>query len=125
MSPMLAKRPCRRNGCSELVERGEPFCQKHKKAERKRYDKDRGTPAERGLDTRWGKLSKWILKRHPVCQECNKQPATLVHHHIPISEAPHLRLRADGAGGQMLRALCRDCHERIERERGKRWGGVS
>lgn len=118
MSPMLAKRPCRRPGCNQLVERGTPFCPAHQKVERKRYDADRGTAKERGYGSDWKRFRAWILKKRPICEVCKEQPSSTVHHDTPIEVDPSLKLRADN-----VIACCRDCHERVERDRGHRWGG--
>ena len=118
--PYVPKHPCSKPGCPNLVDRGVRFCPEHAKAQATLYDKHRGSAAERGYDAIWQKVRRRKLRRNPVCEECNREPATTVHHIIPISENPRLRLRADN-----LMALCRDCHERIERDRGKRYGGVT
>lgn len=114
--PHLALRPCAQPGCPHLVNRGVRFCDEHKKADRKSHDKQRGSAASRGYDSRHQRLRKWKLKRNPICEECGEYAATVVHHIIPISVDPRKRLVMDN-----VQALCRDCHERVERERGKRW----
>lgn len=62
------------------------YCEKHKKDTRT-YDKNRGSAAERGYDTRWQKARRTYLMHHPLCVECMKdnviEPATVVDHIIP------------------------------------------
>ena len=75
-------------------------------AEQKQYDKDRGSASKRGYDRAWQRLRKWFLNRYPLCQETDCQAAAAeVHHVIPISERPDLRL--DQAN---LMSLCKSCH---------------
>ena len=65
---------CRHAGCDELTEHN--YCpeHEHEHEERRReqfdrYDKQRGSSAERGYDARWQKYSKWFLKQ-PQNQIC-------------------------------------------------------
>lgn len=58
--PNKPLRPCSKTGCMELT--SERFCVEHKKDEQKRYDKQRGTAAQRGYNYRWQKYSKLFLK---------------------------------------------------------------
>lgn len=73
------------------------------------------TTTERGYDWQWRKLSERFRKEFPLCQECERQgrvtPCDEVHHIVPISEAPWLRLDRSN-----LMALCVACHDRIEAE---------
>jgi len=52
---------CNHAGCNELVTTR--YCEKHKQQEQKRYDRQRGTAAERGYTYRWDKYSKLFLKK--------------------------------------------------------------
>lgn len=66
-------------------------------------------------DSKWRKLSERYRHDHPLCQDCDKQdivePATEVHHIIPISEAPDRRLDVKN-----LISLCHRCHQERHRE---------
>ena len=78
-------------------------------------DQFRGSPAERGYDHQWKKLSLRFRKHNPLCQRCNmKGRVTIgedVHHIKPIHSHPELRLVWDN-----LMTVCRECHREIERE---------
>lgn len=66
--PNRAKRVCSYPGCTALVITGR--CDKHKTTQSaKQYDKERGTAAERGYNSRWRKYSHWFLKQ-PGNQLC-------------------------------------------------------
>lgn len=71
-----AKRPCRKQGCRELVSSG--YCRGH----RQEYERARGSSSERGYGAKWREARAAFLKRHPTCKECD-QPATTVDHIIP------------------------------------------
>lgn len=55
------------------------------------------------------------LAANPMCECGCGRPADTVHHIVPIDVAPDRRLEMDN-----LMSLTRECHERIERDRGKR-----
>ena len=75
---------------------------------------------------RWRNVRKRVLReQHNECQECKKRGkltrATLVHHHLPLREYPEYALTPTLPSGEpQLIALCFECHERIETERGNR-----
>jgi 5-methylcytosine-specific restriction protein A len=54
-------RPCNHPGCPALVVNG--FCEKHKKQEQRRYDRQRGTANLRGYNYDWAKYSKWFISQ--------------------------------------------------------------
>ena len=59
----------------------------HKKQERQKHDRERGSASARGYDRNWQKASKRFLREHPLCAECERQgeitAAALVDHIIP------------------------------------------
>jgi len=63
--------------------------------------------AGRGHD--WRTLSERYRANNPLCEDCLGEgrvtPASEVHHIVPISEAPELRLEVGN-----LVALCQTCH---------------
>lgn len=65
--PQRLKKPCAQPGCPILTH--ERYCPQHKKAESKRYNRQRGTAAQRGYDGRWQRYTKWFL-RQPGNQIC-------------------------------------------------------
>lgn len=116
--PVKPMRPCSKPGCPELVRDGR-YCERHKKAECKRYDDRRGTAASRGYAGQWRKVRDIKLKRSPICERCRSQgrtvPATLVHHIVAIRK-----------GGSVynlenLMSVCVKCHDEIHMEQGDKW----
>ena len=71
---------------------------------------------EAGYDYDWKKLSERYRKENPLCVVCAERgiatAAEEVHHVVPITEAPWLRLAVSN-----LMALCVVCHRLIEEER--------
>jgi 5-methylcytosine-specific restriction enzyme A len=107
--PIRPKKPCAFNFCGALVPAGTRFCEKHRKAENKRYDKQRGNFRERGYTTQWDKARKKFLMENPLCS-CG-QAAVLVHHKIKVKDRPDLLLDFSN-----LQAMCRDCHSRVHKD---------
>ena len=66
--PYKPKVPCKHPGCSELVEPGQKYCEKHKKM----HPEEVRSAASRGYNARWRRESKKFLELHPLCQECLK-----------------------------------------------------
>jgi 5-methylcytosine-specific restriction protein A len=106
--PRLPPLPCRVPGCPFLVARGEA-CPRHGK---QRAPDLRGSAASRGYDGAWRRLRLAILRRHPLCADCEAEGrwvrATEVHHIVPIAVDPSRRLDPTN-----LRPLCRGCHRRV------------
>jgi len=77
------------------------------------------TQAGYGWD--WQQLRERFIKDNPLCTECAKNDKAIaaeeVHHIVPITEAPWLRLQSSN-----LMALCVTCHRSIELAR-QRAGG--
>lgn len=114
--PSKALRFCAHAGCDELVTGR--YCDEHQEQheqrerdEKARYDKTRQPASKRGYDATWAEVRKAYLRRHPLCEECERQgkvkPAVLVHHKIPLSEGG---ARLDTSN---LAAMCRRCHEDV------------
>jgi 5-methylcytosine-specific restriction enzyme A len=74
------------------------------------------TTIEAGYGWDWQQLSVRYRKENPLCVECAKRgiatAADEVHHIVPISEAPWLRLEVSN-----LMALCVACHRSIDEGR--------
>jgi 5-methylcytosine-specific restriction protein A len=87
------KRPCNKVGCPELTR--DTYCDKHKR-EKRSYDKNRGTAAQRGYGAKWRKARKYFLAQHPfcVCDKCKNREvplmADVVDHIIPHRGDPNL-----------------------------------
>ena len=65
----------------------------------------------RHYDHAWNKLSARYRKLNPLCEDCDKEgrttPCTEVHHIVPITQDPSLRLVWSN-----LVALCHECHDK-------------
>lgn len=102
---------CGHPGCSSLAtSRG--YCEQHKKKDQ------RPSAYRRGYDADWEQLRREYLDCIPYCERCLRAHlyvlADLVHHRIPVSVRPDLRLVWTN-----LESLCRSCHEK-EHPRGAR-----
>ena len=102
--PKKALKPCKHPGCPRLTEGA--YCDEHKP-----LHPDRPSAAKRGYGSKWQRLSKAYLRRHPLCVRCKAQgrftTATVVDHIIPYRGNPHLMW--DESNWQ---ALCKPCHDR-------------
>ena len=102
--PLAAPTACIQPGCPHLRP-----CPVHKR----RWDRENGTPAERGYDRAWRRLRAMKLLANPFCeikQKCTdkslvQQLANEVDHIIPIRERPDLRLVWSN-----LQSACGPCH---------------
>ncbi len=119
--PNAPLKPCNKPGCPNLTR--ERFCAKHeglKNEKKKQHDKQRGSASSRGYDRKWQRVRALKLATDPLCEceACSKRVrvATMVHHIKPVDKYPELRLEWSN-----LMSMANECHERIERERGKRW----
>lgn len=111
----MAKRPCRRPGCPNLVERGghcEQCAPKH--SARARVEASRPSAAKRGYDRAWQKLRTVYLQRNPLCAEFPSGvhqgrvvAATDLDHIIP-----HKGDMALFRDYNNLQGLCHECHSR-------------
>lgn len=83
--PYSAPRECSYPGC-RAASPGR-FCDKHKRTDRQRHDRERGSAASRGYDSRWRKAREGFLRKHPTCAHCELEgrvvPATIVDHNEP------------------------------------------
>lgn len=74
--------------------------------------------------TRWLRLRRDTLTKHPLCQRCEAEgritSATEVHHIRPVEEAVSMLDRRQRAYDPTnLRALCHDCHVKTHTELGR------
>lgn len=106
--PQKPKRPCRYPGCPGFCDTGQTYCKAHMDYS---ADRMRGSPVERGYDSKWREARKLFLRRNPLCAECLRQKritaATVVDHIIP--HRGDQRLFWDESNWQ---ALCKECHDR-------------
>ncbi len=116
--PRKPKRPCSHPGCPELTDGR--FCEKHEKAENRRYEKyDRDPAVRRRYGRAWKRIRDSYVKSHPFCELCYEKGVLVgteeVHHKTPLSMGgTHDRSN--------LIALCKSCHARIHAQSGDRWG---
>ena len=100
--PKKCKHPCSYPGCPNLTD--SRYCKIHKQP-------DRPSAAKRGYNSKWRRLSKQYLRKHPMCVRCLQQgryvPATVVDHIIP--HRGNLALMWDESNWQ---ALCKPCHDK-------------
>lgn len=110
--PTRPPTPCASPSCPRLTHAR--LCAEHTST--RRYDRERGSSAERGYGARWRKLRKMFLAEHPMCavDGCGKA----------AGEVDHITPRRLGGGDEdaNLQALCKHHHaEKTAREDG-RWG---
>lgn len=102
--PKKAMKPCKHPGCPKLTEGA--YCDEHKP-----LHPDRPSAAKRGYGSKWQRLSKAYLRKHPLCVKCLAQrqftTATVVDHIIPHRGNPHLMWNESN-----WQALCKPCHDR-------------
>ena len=111
--PHRAPRPCRRNGCPEVVTSKDGWCAIHRQEENKNYN-DKKRPRYHAVlygSLRWKRLRMAHLSTSPFCKRCGAV-AELVHHRTPHNGDPILFYAPDN-----LESLCTACHNR-EHERG-------
>ncbi|KZL93955.1 HNH endonuclease [Clostridium magnum DSM 2767] len=84
MCPRKPERPCSYPGCPELT--NERYCSKHQKEFESKYNKT-SRPFKKLYNSRWYKLRKQFLLKHPLCEECKREgivtAAEVVDHIIP------------------------------------------
>lgn len=103
--PRKSKCPCRHPGCPQLVDAGQIYCEKHAP----QYA--RASASKRGYNSKWRRLSKAYLRKHPMCVKCMAKgryiPATVVDHIQPHRGDEKLMWNQDN-----WQALCKPCHDR-------------
>lgn len=116
MMPKRPKRPCSTPGCPNLTD-GQ-YCEEHRVAERRRYDKyQRSEDVNKKYGRAWKRIRDRYAREYPLCEMCEKNgrliSAEEVHHILPISQ-----------GGthdkSNLMSLCKSCHNKIHLELGDR-----
>lgn len=87
-----------------------------------RAAQEQGTTTQRGLGWDWQQLMREVKARHPLCIDCERRGVTRAttdgHHVVPRQVAPERRLDPLNVA-----PLCRQCHERWEREGAPDWWG--
>jgi len=104
--PRAAKRPCRKQLCPNLVERGRSYCPLHTRDRYRDQDQRRGSAHQRGYTRRWRRASQAYLLDHPYCNHCNG-PANVVDHIDPHRGDYDKFWNVDN-----WQPLCKRCHDR-------------
>mgnify|MGYP003651026733 CR=1 FL=1 len=80
--------------------------QAERKEQAAKRDKYRGSAASRGYGSRWRRLRRMILNRHPLCVHCDGS--------VAATEVDHIVPRAAGGNDapENLQGLCKSCHSR-------------
>jgi 5-methylcytosine-specific restriction endonuclease McrA len=76
------------------------------RARKAEHDKNRPTARQRGYDTAWEKARRGFLAKHPFCEHCRQNAATIVHHKIP-----HRGDRLKFWNRANWQAVCQPCHD--------------
>lgn len=101
--PKKALKPCRHSGCPNLTDG--LYC-----AEHKLLHSDRPSASKRGYGSKWQRVSKAYLRKHPLCVKCMEQGrytmATVVDHIIPHRNDSTLMWSESN-----WQALCKPCHD--------------
>ena len=102
--PRKVRHPGGHAGCPNLTE--ERYCSEHKP-----LHPDRSSAAKRGYGSKWQRVSKAYLRKHPMCVRCMAEgryvPATVVDHIIPHRGDKNLFWNESN-----WQALCKSCHDR-------------
>lgn len=117
--PQRPAKICGKAGCFRPT--SDVYCERHidetNNAQR-RYDRTRGTTAERGYGARWQRAARRYLRQNPLCVQCQtrgrvKQSAE-VDHKTPHENDQELFWDEDN-----WQALCKPCHTRKTRREQK------
>jgi len=107
---MALKKMCNKQGCCQLIDHGNRYCEQHQQQEHQRYDQHRESAAKRGYDHKWRQARITYLKRNPLCVQCMKEgkvvAATVVDH--IIAHKGNQRLFWDKSNWQPLCKLHHD-----------------
>jgi 5-methylcytosine-specific restriction protein A len=110
--PSLTAKVCGAPGCVAVVTT--PYCNAHTKARAANRESARSRPGnfrQRGYTTRWDKLRKVFLAKHPLCVAClangRTTAANTVDHIIPHRGDQALMWSIEN-----LQPMCAPCHSR-------------
>lgn len=115
--PRKPKRPCSQPGCPELTH--ERFCDEHRKAEARRYERYQHDPnTAKRYGRAWKRIRDRYVAKNPLCEECKRNgkltPVQEVHHILPLS-------RGGTHDESNLMSVCTPCHSSITARDGDRW----
>ena len=101
---------CGRSGCPNKAKSGDSYCKEHIQVQRRQYDKQRGSSAERGYDAKWKKYREWYLRNHPLCRICEVEGKTIIA--TVIDHIVSIRRKGSFWDPNNHQALCKPCHDR-------------
>ena len=107
--PTKPNKPCLHPGCGKLTQ--SRYCSIHdlkQKDQAKKYDRQRGTAAQRGYDKPWRQLRESVILRDMfTCQKCGKIVTRKGEAHVD-----HIISKERGGGDELsnLQTLCCSCH---------------
>ncbi|GHV12204.1 hypothetical protein FACS1894219_04680 [Clostridia bacterium] len=111
--PCKPQKPCTFPGCPNLTPG--TYCDTHRKAEAKRYNRYERNPATaKHYNGAWKKIRADYIAANPLCEMCRREsylvPASLVH---------HIRFVEDGGRAETsnLMSVCVHHHELIHQRR--------
>lgn len=119
--PTAPPRPCTEPGCGTLTRQGK--CDKHRRAQAKQYDHQRGSAYARGYTPRWQQYRATFLREHPLCGEradgrrysehsyCTEQDRVVAANVVDHIK-PHRGDEALFWDPENHQALCDPCHNR-------------
>ena len=107
---VLIPRPCRSYGCRHTTTERQGYCEEHRSlASWGKWQRDKGTPEQRGYGKAWRKLRAVVLKRDSyLCQECLRDDIIKTGNHVD-----HILSKANGGDDSLtnLQTLCVHCHK--------------
>lgn len=115
--PRRLPHPCGMPGCPALAPSGTRFCERHARDDAKRYDRQRGTAAQRGYNARWRRIRALVLAEEPLCRECARQGKV-----VPARQVDHIDGNVENMVRENLQPLCDSCHSRKTVRENGRWG---
>ena len=103
--PNRPGRLCVGTNCSVIVHHPDTRCAAHKLALSQADYRRRGAASSYGYDARHRRWRLFILRRDPICKDCQMALSTRADHITPISQGGDWSLE-NGQG------LCESCHNR-------------
>ena len=105
MAGIIGK-PCRYPRCPNVIQRG-MYCDEHKAEEPRAFGNKREQKNSFYDSKAWRETRLAKLRMDPVCEQCWKRPATVVHHKQKLKEHPELAFTYSN-----LESVCESCHNK-------------
>lgn len=120
----MAKKPCMKAGCPNLVDRGKQgYCDDHqeRRCSVRTEAARRGSPHRALYNTRWANYSKARLRQHPLCEglrlrrggevKINTHPGRVVAAVLTDHIEPHKGNEELFWDTENHQSGCKDCHD--------------